>query len=97
MEAADVVATLRRHEAELKNLGLERLYLFGSTARGEATGRSDVDLFFEYEKGTLGLYELIGIEEAASALLGCKADVMPREGLSRYIRPAVEASAVQVF
>jgi uncharacterized protein len=36
---------LRAHEAELERLGVERLYLFGSTARGEATDDSDVDLF----------------------------------------------------
>jgi predicted nucleotidyltransferase len=47
-------------------LGVERLYLFGSTARGEATDESDVDLFFDHEKGKLGLFELMDVKELAA-------------------------------
>jgi uncharacterized protein len=97
MDPHEAIAKLREHEAELKSLGVEHLYLFGSTVRGDADAKSDVDLFFDYQKGTLGLLELIGIEEAASQLLGCKADVMPRDSLNHYIRPRVEADAVRVF
>jgi len=46
MERSKVIAKLKRHEAELKRLAVEHLYLFGSTARGEAREDSDVDLFF---------------------------------------------------
>jgi hypothetical protein len=42
MERAAAIATLKAHEAELRQLGVEHLYLFGSTARGEA--REDSDL-----------------------------------------------------
>ena len=38
-------------EAELRQLGVEHPYLFGSTARGEAREDSDVALFFDYERG----------------------------------------------
>ena len=34
----------REHEAELKALGVEHLYLFGSIGRGDAGADSDVDL-----------------------------------------------------
>lgn len=97
MDPGDAIAKLREHEDEFKRLGVERLYLFGSTARGQAGAESDVDLFFDYKKGTVGLLELIGIEETASRYLGCRADLMPRGSLSRYIRPRIEAEAVQVF
>ena len=36
MERNEAVRRLKEHEAELKRLGVEHLYLFGSTARGEA-------------------------------------------------------------
>ena len=36
MERDAAIATLKEHEAELKRLGVEHLFLFGSTARGEA-------------------------------------------------------------
>ena len=60
------IAKLKEHEAELKQLGVEHLYLFGSTtARDEARGDSDVDLFFDHPEGSLGLFELMDIKDAA--------------------------------
>jgi predicted nucleotidyltransferase len=55
MERDQAIATLKEHEAALKRLGVQQLYLFGSTARGDAHEDSDVDLFFDYEEGTFGL------------------------------------------
>jgi predicted nucleotidyltransferase len=54
MERSVAMARLKEHEAELKQLGIEHLYLFGSTARGDARPDSDVDLFFGHPEGSLG-------------------------------------------
>ena len=70
MQREEVVAKMREHEAELRQLGVERLYLFGSTARGAAREDSDVDLFFDYERGKLGLFELMDVKEQAARILG---------------------------
>jgi predicted nucleotidyltransferase len=91
------IATLRRHESELRRLGIERLYLFGSTARDEASDESDVDLFFDYRKGTLGLFELMEVKERAAEILGRKADIMTRGSLHPVLKSRIEASAVLVF
>jgi len=48
MQREDVIARLKQHEAELRRLGVEHLYLFGSTARDEARDDSEVDLFFDH-------------------------------------------------
>jgi len=48
VERADVIARLKASEVELRRLGVEHLYLFGSTARNEARLDSDVDLFFDH-------------------------------------------------
>jgi uncharacterized protein len=97
MRRDEVIATLKRHEAELRWLGVEHLYLFGSTARGGAAEDSDVDLFFDYERGKLGLFELMDVKERASAILGRKADIMTRDSLHKVLRRRIEASALQVF
>src|ERR1700758_402118 len=97
MQRDEAIAKLKQHEAELRQLGVEHLYLFGSTARGEAAEDSDIDLFFDYERGKLGLYELMEVKERASAILGRKADIMPRDSLHKVLRPRIEASALQVF
>jgi len=62
MKRAEAISRLQQHEADLKRLGVEHLYMFGSTARGEDGDDSDVDLFFDHEKGKLGLFELNGRE-----------------------------------
>jgi predicted nucleotidyltransferase len=45
------INALKAHEAELKQLGVEHPYRFGSTARGEARADSEIDLFFDYARG----------------------------------------------
>jgi len=97
MERSEAIARLREHEAELKRLGVEHLYLFGSTARGEAREDSDVDLFFDYERGRFGLFDLMDVKERASGILGRKADIMTRDSLHKTLRQRIEATAVRVF
>ncbi len=97
MNRDTAIATLRAHEAELKQLGVDHLYLFGSTARDEARDDSDVDLFFDYEKGKLGLFELMDVKERAADILGRKTDIMTRDSLHKTLRQKIEASALQVF
>jgi len=97
MERDDAIATLKAHEAELKRLGVQHLYLFGSTARGDARDDSDVDLFFDYERGTLSLFGLMEVKEQAARILGRKTDIMTRDSLHKTLRNRIEASALQVF
>lgn len=97
MNRDDAISRLRAHEAELKRLGVEHLYMFGSTANGSARENSDVDLFFDHEKGKLGLFELMDVKERAAEILGRKADVMTRSSLHPALRKRIEDSAVQVF
>src|SRR5271163_4256059 len=93
MKRDEAISRLQQHEADLKRLGVERLYLFGSTARGEATDDSDVDLFFDHEKGKLGLFEMMDVKEFAAGILGRKTGIMARDGLHRRLKRPVEGSA----
>jgi hypothetical protein len=93
----EALQRLKEHEAELRRLGVQSLYLFGSTARGEAREDSDVDLFFDYERGAFGLFELMDVKERAAEILGGKTDIMTRDSLHKALRGAIEAGAVRVF
>jgi uncharacterized protein len=97
MQRDEVIDKLKQHEADLRRLGVEHLYLFGSTARDEAREDSDVDLFFDYEQGRLGLFELMDVKEETSRILGRKADIMTRDSLHKVLRSRIEAAALQVF
>ena len=63
MRRDEAMRRLRGRRAELQRLGVERLYMFGSTARDEAREDSDVDLFFDYPRGKFGLYELMDVKD----------------------------------
>jgi predicted nucleotidyltransferase len=97
MERDEAISRLKRHEAELQRLGVRHLYLFGSTARGEARPDSDVDLFFDYDRGGFGLFRLMDVKDRTASILGCKADIMTRDSLHKVLREGIEAAAVQVF
>ena len=64
---------------------------------GEAHEGSDVDLFFDYERGKFGLFEFMAVKEQTSRILGRKADIMTRDSLHKVLRARIEASALQVF
>ena len=97
MERTAAIARLKAHEAELRQLGVQHLYLFGSTARDDAREQSDVDLFFDHERGKLSLFQLMDVKERAAEILGCGTDIMTRRSLHPLLRHQIETSALQVF
>jgi uncharacterized protein len=97
MNRDEAMNRLKARAADLKRLGVEHLYMFGSTARDEARDESDIDLFFDYQKGKLGLFELMDVKETTAQILGQPADIMTRDSLHRTLRRQIEASALQVF
>jgi predicted nucleotidyltransferase len=97
MRRDEAIHRLKKRRADLERLGVEHLYLFGSTARDEAGPESDVDLFFDHPEGSLGLFQLLEIKQAAADILDHKADVMSRRSLHPVLKARIEASALQVF
>lgn len=96
MQTDRVLADLRAEHADLRAVGVESLYLFGSLARGEAQADSDVDLFFDHRPG-LSLFDVMALRERLEARLGRPVDLMTRQSLHPYLRPRIEAEALQVF
>jgi predicted nucleotidyltransferase len=97
MNRAEAISLLKQHEPELKRLGVEHLYMFGSTARDQARSESDIDLFFDHARGQLGLYELMDIKAFTHSILGRPTDIMTRASLHPVLRKGIEESAVLVF
>jgi len=97
MNRSDVIRVLKQHEVELKRLGVEHLFLFGSVARDDANDASDIDLFFDHPRGQLGLYELMDVKERAQKILGRRTDIMTRASLHPALREKIEETALRVF
>jgi hypothetical protein len=82
MDRDTAITLIRRHETELKDLGVVSLSLFGSTARGTAKRDSDVDVAVraplrDDEGGFAYLGRLDRIEACLSQILGRHVDVVP--------------------
>ncbi len=83
-----VIQILRKVKPELASrYGVKRLAVFGSFARGEQTGRSDVDLMVELER-PLGL-EFVDLAEQLERLLGRRVDLLTPAGLESIRIPSV--------
>ena len=73
--------------------GAKNVRVFGSRARGEGGGDSDIDLLLDLEAGR-SLLDLIGLEHAIEDLTHLEVDAVTTGGLSPYLRDRVLAEAV---
>lgn len=98
MKREMALARLKPLEQRLRQQGVSALYLFGSTARGEADEASDLDLLFEYvpDRG-FSIFDQAGLQEELSEYMNTKVDFIPRKGLNDRMRQRVEADLVRVF
>jgi predicted nucleotidyltransferase len=69
--------------------GVTKVGLFGSLARGEATGDSDVDLLVEFSKRK-SLLALIALERQLSVALGRNVDLLTEAAISPYLRDRIK-------
>lgn len=98
MDKAVVMRELRNREAQLRARGVVALYLFGSTARGEAGPESDIDLFFDDARdASFSLFDVMGIRYFLEDALRARIDLMTRDSLDHRLRRRVEAEAERVF
>ncbi len=72
----------------LKKNGVRRASLFGSTARGEATEDSDIDLLVEFE-GRKSLLDLARLKIELEELLGKKVDVLTYKSLHPLLKEKI--------
>ena len=96
MKRDDVIRILQQYRGELADrYGVKSLALFGSVARDEATGWSDVDLLVEFDR-PIGLFGLFALQDHLEALLHCSVDLGTRDSLKPRIRTKVLAECIDV-
>ena len=86
----------QRRKAVLRTADRRRAHnvrVFGSVARGEDVGTSDVDLLVDLDQG-VGLLDLIGLERELAEVLGVDVDVVPASSLKPSMRERVLREAV---
>lgn len=95
MTTEQALMLLREAVPRLQALGLTYLALVGSTARGQATPRSDVDVLVDFEgPGRFGRH--LAIADLLTAQLQCHVDVISRRALKQRALDAMEKEAIRV-
>jgi uncharacterized protein len=98
MSRDEIIAILRRHEAELLKLGVVHLSLFGSTARGEDGPNSDIDIAASFDPAArLSLFDIAGIEVRLSEILNRPVDLLQEPAQKPYLRREIERDRVRAF
>lgn len=98
MSRDSVIDLLRAHEPELKQAGIVRLSLFGSTARGENVSGSDVDLLAAFDSDRrISILDIVGLEQSLSSMLGCEVDLIEEGTLKPRVHRSAQAEAVRAF
>jgi len=92
----DILATLRAALPDLRQRWpIRSLAIFGSVARDTASANSDLDVLVEFER-PLGLSKFLALEDALSALVDRRVDLVTREALKPHIGRRVLDEAVHL-
>ena len=78
----DPLVLIEAHAAELRALGAQRIGVFGSFARGEATAKSDIDVYLEFAKDRKSYDNFFAIYELLQGLFGHPMDLVTDGSLS---------------
>lgn len=80
-------------ELPLRRLGVQRLALFGSVLRGNATAESDVDLLVEFSPGMKTFDNFMDLADLLESTLGRPVNLVTAESLSPFIGPRIQEEA----
>ena len=98
MSREEIIARLRENEAALRQRGVAHAALFGSRARGDQQSQSDTDIMIEFDPAArITVFDYVGLKDYIAGLFDGPVDVVNRDGLKPYVRPAATADAIYAF
>jgi predicted nucleotidyltransferase len=98
MDSNEALQTLRRSEPNLRARGVRRAAVFGSVARGDSRPDSDIDIMVEIDpEAHLTVFDYVDLKDYIAGLFDRPVDVVNRDGLKSYVRPAATVDAIYAF
>jgi predicted nucleotidyltransferase len=92
----DIKRTLKNHLPDLgERYKVQRIGIFGSYAKGENRGDSDLDLLVEFDLAPT-IFEFVRLERELATLLGIKVDLVMKTALKPEIGKHILSEVVQV-
>lgn len=84
-----ILQTLASQQALLYALGVRRIGLFGSHARGDARETSDLDFLVEFEPGGKTFDHYMDLKELLEGLFDTKVDLVIAETIKARLRERI--------
>ena len=84
-----IVAILKKHDAE-------RIAIFGSYARGEATDFSDIDILVRFSQPK-SLVQIVQIEDEIKKAIHRKVDLVTEKAVSPYIAHSIHRDELVIY
>jgi len=98
MNRDEIIARLRENEAALRRRGVAHAALFGSRARGDRRAESDTDIMIEFDPDArITVFDYAGVKDYITNLFDGPVDVVNRDGLKPYVKPAATTDAIYAF
>jgi len=96
MKKQQAIQSLKESKLLLsQRFGVNRLALFGSTARDTATETSDIDILVSFD-GPATSTRYFGVQFYLEDLFGCHVDLVTEKALRQELRPYIEREAINV-
>jgi len=96
MKKQQAIQSLKESKPLLsQRFGVNRLALFGSTARDTATDASDIDILVSFD-GPATSSRYFGVQFYLEDLFGCPVDLVTEKAVRQELRPYIEREAINV-
>lgn len=96
MTLQSITQTLSDQKINLKQFGLKRIGIFGSSARGEDTITSDIDLLLDFDPTQKTYKNFFASTTFLENLFKKPIDAVTPQALSPYIKPHIEKDITYV-
>jgi len=83
----EIIGKLEENRETIRRLGVRRLGIFGSYAKGEQTAGSDIDFLVEFEKKTFDNY--MDLKFFLEDLFGCRVDLVIADAVKPRLRKPI--------
>jgi uncharacterized protein len=98
MSRDSIIRTIRAHEGELRELGVKRMALFGSAARDDGRGDSDVDVLIDVDfERPFTFIEYFDVRDRLREALGREVDVVMQGAVKPRFAKRIADDLVPIF